>query len=132
MIREQDREKYRFDVESGMPPSVAAYPVVARGVFGPSPAEILEGAKGTVSQFYYIYLLVLYVCTCFGLLPIPKDDVIRSFLIEHLGYRKDNWFEGALLLLTCAKLVLAISLRVLLFPVGPDGRADWRWNRWWK
>mgnify|MGYP000611944305 CR=1 FL=1 len=132
MMSVKAKEESCSDVKQGIVPVAAAYPVVARGVFGPSPSEILEGTKGTVGQFYYLYLLVLYVCACFGLLPIPKDDVIRSFLIEYLGYDKNNWFEGALLLLACAKLALAIGLRVLLFPVGPDGRTDWRWNRWRK
>lgn len=132
MSREQDIEKLRSDNESGMPPVAAAYSIVARGVFGPSPAEVFEQTRGGVGHFYYVYLMVLYVVTCFGWLPIPPDHVVRGFLVDHLGYHRGNWFEIALLLLLLVKVAIAIVLRVVLFPVGPDGRADWRWKRWQK
>lgn len=131
MAREQDLEKSPSDREEDIPPIIAAYPIIARGIFGSSPEEVLENTKGKVSQFYYLFVLVQYVLAqfFFWLAPENMDPPIQEFLIGHLGYGTGDWLSGALLLMVCADLALAISLRVLLFPVGSDGRADWRWNQ---
>lgn len=118
-------------LEQDVRPAVAVFPIVARGVFGPSPGEVLENTKGKVGHFYYLFMLVQYVFALFfyWLVPENMDPPIRDFLITHLGYDTGNWLAGALLLMLCAELVIAVSLRVLLFPVGSNGKADWRWKR---
>jgi hypothetical protein len=131
MIREQGKEQFRSDVDRGMSPMIAAYPIVARGVFGPSPGEVLDKTEGKVWHFYYIYLLVQYILFPLWLWlgPENSDPPIRDFMIGYLGYEQGNWFFGYSLLWFCGEVGLAVFLRVLLYPVGPDGRADWRWNK---
>ena len=131
MIRKQDREEFLADIEQGKPLIVAVFPTAARGMFGTSPAEVFDGTRGGVGHFYYIYLMTQWALAPFWLWLAPEnmDPPIQEFLIGHLGYGTGDWLSGALLLMICADLALAISLRVLLFPVGPDGRADWRWNQ---
>lgn len=129
-MRLKDREEFCSSAEQDARLAGTVFPIVARGVFGPSPGEVLKNTKGKVGYFYYLFMLIQYVLAPFfyWLGPENMDPPIRDFLITHLGYNTGNWLAGALLLILCAELVLAVSLRLLLFPVGLNGKADWRWR----
>lgn len=110
------------------------YPYVVRGVFGPSPGEIFDWTRGTVTHFYYAYLMgsVWISILTFTLLTaagISSDPAIKAFLIDMLAYGEDNWLVGALGLILISWLSLALLLRTILYPIRLGGNADWRWKK---
>lgn len=126
--------EHKARCEAGTNPAVSAFPIVARGVFGPSPGEIIDDTSGRIWQFYYIYLIALVWFKMFEFmilewLEVKTDPLYYQVATEFLGADDGNWMGYSLAAMHGLDILQAVCLRPVLYPKREDGSYHWRWSK---